>query len=176
MEHAWIAFGRGWSKAFTPLSNSFGFHAVFRSCVMISWRCTSISATIPPISLSNTRSSPLTSNGSNELHPDFLHSVTSFHILFLLEGLLAVGEYQLEDVSIVPIIKPEDKLVEVGLKVLSGHSVIHANDCPFEQTPEALNAHSMDVAVHERPGMADSSVRVASVWGQALLLAARHKA
>ena len=68
---------------------------------------------------------------------------------------LAVRYYQLEDVIIVPIVEPEDKLVDVDLKVLCGDAMVDADDRSFEQAPEVFHTHCMDVFVDERLGMTD---------------------
>lgn len=57
--------------------------------------------------------------------------------------------------SLFRLLNSEGKLVKVSLKVLRGYPVIHADDRSLEQTPEALDTHGVDVAVHEGLEMAD---------------------
>ena len=53
------------------------------------------------------------------------------------------------------MIEPENELVQIGLQVLSRHSVIDPDDRSFEQAPEVLHSHRMNVPIHKRLGMAD---------------------
>jgi len=71
-----------------------------------------------------------------------------------------VFQYQLEDVLledvlIIPIVKPENELVEIGLKVFSRDAVVNPDDRSFKQAPEVFHAHRVDVPVDKCFGMAD---------------------
>jgi len=77
----------------------------------------------------------------------------------------AIGENGIEDLIVIPVVVPERELVQVGLQVLRRDTVIGANDCPLEQRPERLNALSMDVAIHERFGMANGLVGQLGISG-----------
>ena len=79
-----------------------------------------------------------------------------------LYGCPGIAQDRFKDIRVVSVVEPEYELIQIGLEVFRGHSVIYADDCSFEQAPEALNAHSVDVAVDERPGMTHSSVGIAS--------------
>jgi len=68
---------------------------------------------------------------------------------------LTIRNYQLEDVFIVSVVKPEDEFIEIDLKVFSGYSMVDSDDRSLEQTPEVLHAHRVDVSVDERLGMTD---------------------
>ena len=68
---------------------------------------------------------------------------------------LTVRNYQFEDVLIGPIVKSENELIEIDLKVLSGDTMVDTDNCSFEQGPEVFHAHRVDVTVDERLGMAN---------------------
>ena len=74
------------------------------------------------------------------------------------DSCFAISKNEPEDVVIVPIVKPEDKLIQVGLQVFSGHPVVDPDDRPFEQAPKVLHTHCVDVSVDECLGMTDSFV------------------
>ncbi len=65
----------------------------------------------------------------------------------------AIIKNQIKDVIIVSIVESENKLIQIGLEILSGHTMINTDDCSLEQTPEVLDAHCVDIAVDEGFGM-----------------------
>jgi len=70
---------------------------------------------------------------------------------------------------VVPIVEPEDKFVEIDLKVFSRHAMIDSDNRSFEQAPEVLHAHCVNVSVYECFGMTDGFMfSVASGLGIAL--------
>lgn len=75
-----------------------------------------------------------------------------------LAGILTARQYGLKDILVVSVVESENELIQVCLQVFGADSVIHADDCPFEQAPEAFNAVGVDVSVHERLFVTDSLV------------------
>ena len=86
-----------------------------------------------------------------------LHTLSGSQLL-LPPFFSAISENCLEDVWIMPVVEPENKLIEIDLKVFSRYAMIHADNRPLEQAPEVLHAHRVDVSVDERLGMADGFV------------------
>jgi len=75
-----------------------------------------------------------------------------------LLAISAVGNYQLEDISVVSVVKPKDKLIQIGLEILGRDTMIDTNDRPFKQRPEVLDTHCVNVTIDERLGVNDSLV------------------
>jgi len=61
---------------------------------------------------------------------------------------LTVPNYQFEDVLIGPIVEPEDKLVDVGLKVLGGYAMVDTDYCSLEQAPECAGVRPSILGFH----------------------------
>ncbi len=67
------------------------------------------------------------------------------------------------------VVESKDKLIRIGLEILSRHTMINTDDCSLEQAPEVLNPHRMNVSVDEGLGMTyDFMSSTASGLGVAL--------
>jgi hypothetical protein len=59
---------------------------------------------------------------------------------FLTPVPSAIDEDCFEDVRIIPVVEPEDKLVKIDLEVFSGDAVVDTDDRSLKQAPEVLHA------------------------------------
>ena len=57
------------------------------------------------------------------------------------------------------MIIPPRVLVQVALKMLSGHGVVHAADAALYRAPEALDGTNLSVALNVNPGPAEEAGR-----------------